>query len=72
MAQETIAFGDGGRYEGEVREGERHGQGVYTGPDEARYEGEFRDNLPNGQGVMMRADGTRLEGEFRDGEIVEG
>ena len=41
MAQGTIVFDDGGRYEGEVRGRKLHGQGVYTGPDGGRYEGEF-------------------------------
>ena len=43
MAQETIAFGDGGHYEGEVRGRKPHGQGVMTYSNGARYEGEFRD-----------------------------
>lgn len=50
MAQGTIASGDGGRYEGEVRGRKPHGQGVMTYSNGARHEGEFRDGLQSGPG----------------------
>ena len=61
---------DGPRYDGEVRDGKRHGQGVYEWPDGDRYEGEWREDKRHGQGVNEWPDGTRYEGEWRDGVFV--
>lgn len=57
-------------YEGEFRDGKRHGRGAYTWPDGSRYEGGFRDGVLHGRGVMTKPDGTRQEGEWRDGVFV--
>ena len=38
-----IAFSDGRRYEGGLRNGRPHGYGVMTFPHGARYEGEWKN-----------------------------
>ena len=63
-----LTLPDGARYEGEIRDGKAHGQGVFTFPDGARYEGEVRDGKAHGQGVFTFPDGARYEGVWRDGE----
>ena len=40
------------RYEGERREGSRHGQGVLVYSNALCYEGEFRNNVRHGTGVL--------------------
>ena len=61
---ETINY-DSGRYVGETRNGEPHGQGVYTSPTGGGYEGAFRNGKFHGYGIMTWANGDRYEGEFR-------
>ena len=58
----------GWRYEGEFREGKRHGQGVMEWRDGTRYEGEWSEGRRHGQGVYTFPDGKRYEGEWRDSE----
>ncbi len=59
---------DGGRYEGEWKDGRRHGQGTVEFPEGGRYEGEWPDGRPNGRGIMHYSDGRRHEGQWQDGE----
>ena len=58
-------------YEGEYRDGKRHGRGTYTWFDGVRYEGEWRDGQPNGRGTATFPsddDGSRrYEGQWRNG-----
>ena len=56
-----------GRYEGEVWDGKRHGQGIMTGPDGHRYEGEWRNDRRHGRGTYTWPNGTRYEGKWRSG-----
>jgi hypothetical protein len=54
------------RYEGQFREGQPHGQGVYTFADGRRFEGEFSAGRVNGRARFTFANGEVLDGEFRD------
>ncbi len=53
-----------GKYEGEVKDGKRHGKGTNIGPEGQKYVGEFKDNLADGYGVITMRDGSRYEGEW--------
>ena len=66
--QSKVAFANGGRYEGEFKDGNRHGRGIEYFSDGSRYEGEFKDNQRHGRGIECYADGGRYEGEFKDNE----
>lgn len=37
----VINYPDGGKYEGDVKNDKRHGQGIYIFPDGSKYIGEF-------------------------------
>ena len=56
------------RYEGEWKDGEKHGQGVRTWPDGSRYEGQFKGDTMHGQGVHTTPNGPRYEGTYNLGK----
>lgn len=56
------------RYEGRMRGGKRHGQGIYVSSNGARYEGGFKNGKRHGRGVYVDAEGNRYEGEVREGK----
>ena len=62
-----VDYNDGARYEGEFKDGKRHGKRVYFYTDGGRYEGEFKDYKRHGKGVYFFNDGARYEGEFKVG-----
>ena len=61
----------GHHYQGELRDGVAHGQGVmdYSDVRGRRYEGEWRDGYRHGQGTeVWTHNGSRYEGEFLNGK----
>lgn len=63
----VLSYPDGGRYEGFLRNGKRHGQGTYYYPTGDRYAGSWTSNLRNGWGVYHWVNGAKFEGEWRNG-----
>ena len=55
-----------GEYEGEVKEGKRHGLGKMIQNNGAVVYGEFKDGKLNGHGIMTFGNEDRYEGEFKD------
>lgn len=58
-------------YEGEFRNGKRHGEGVLiegNAPYEDRYEGEWANDMREGYGTQVFYYGERYEGEWRRNE----
>jgi radial spoke head protein 1 len=53
----------GNKYEGELVNGIKHGQGIYTFRSGARYEGEWKHGRRHGWGTMRYASGDCYEGE---------
>jgi caspase 3 len=56
-----------GRYEGEMKDDKRNGQGIYYYNSGNRYEGNWKDDKRNGQGIYYFNDGDRYEGNWKDG-----
>ena len=66
---ETIPYGDGGEYVGEVSNGMPHGQGTFIFPDGAKHVGEWENGLRHGQGAYTDAGGRVVEGKWENGEL---
>ncbi len=64
---ETIDYGNGEIYEGDLLNGKHHGYGTYTYPDGERYIGEFKNGSYEGLGTYIFPDGDRYIGEFNGG-----
>ena len=54
-------------YEGEFRNGKKHGRGVFRSVTGARYEGEHANGQKHGHGNLFVKNGGVYRGEFRDG-----
>ena len=63
-AVKTINYSNGDRYRGQIRDGRRHGRGVYTWASGGSYDGEWRNGDFHGRGVRTWANGDRYEGDF--------
>ena len=70
QAIETINYPNGDVYVGEVRNGQRNGQGTFTYASGSVYVGEYRDDQRNGQGTYTYADGSVQNGIWRDNELI--
>ena len=82
----TIKYDNGDIYEGEIKDGKRHGYGIFKRGDELfSFEGEFKDDKRNGFGIEEYINGDIFEGVFiddirngygieryNDGDIFEG
>jgi hypothetical protein len=61
-------YENGECYEGELKDGRPHGQGVCYYENGARYEGEFKDGKRSGQGSYLQRNGERFEAEWGNGK----
>ena len=46
----------GRKYDGEFKDGKRHGHGVYTGANGDKYDGEWKDGKWHGHGIKIYKD----------------
>ncbi|CAM9218551.1 unnamed protein product [Ectocarpus sp. 13 AM-2016] len=63
----TIAYGNGIRYHGEMKQGKPNGMGTKTWPDESEYVGEFYFGKEHGEGTKRFPDGSEHSGRWRAG-----
>jgi hypothetical protein len=64
---ETINYGNGDKYVGDVSNGVRHGHGTYTFASGAKYVGEFKDAEQHGHGIYFHPNGDKYLGEYKAG-----
>jgi hypothetical protein len=67
---EVINFPDGSVYDGEIKDGKRHGQGKFTFSDGEVYIGQY-DNDQRTQGTLTFPNGDIYQGTFKNG-VIEG
>jgi len=66
---ETITFGSS-VYEGEVKKGKAHGEGILTFSDDTTYKGNFKRNKPHGKGIYTDPREISYEGKWRNGKLI--
>lgn len=64
-----VEYDGGDVYEGEIRNGKRHGKGKYTWSDGSFYEGEWKDDRKDGNGKQSHPDGTCYDGGWKDDKM---
>ena len=64
----AMVYSNGDKYDGEWKDGQRHGRGTMTDYDGSIYTGEFKDGYLHGQGTMVDEDGTKYVGEWKNDE----
>ena len=65
---ETHTCSDGGKYQGETKNGKHHGHGTKIYPNGAKYEGNWFEGKRNGKGIMTYSNDDKYIGEFKDGK----
>jgi hypothetical protein len=73
--QGKAKFDRGSTYEGEWKNGNMNGWGIYTfekGNMGQKYKGEFKNGQFEGEGTFWAVDGSRFEGTWVNGQQVKG
>lgn len=65
--QSVMIFPDGGKYEGDFKNGLRHGYGLMAFNTSDRYKGDWKNGVPDGNGSLFYNEGEYYEGEFKNG-----
>ena len=63
----TYFFSDGGKYNGEFKDGIKHGKGTYYYSTGNIYDGEWVNDKRTGYGTYIWKNGEKYEGQFVDG-----
>ena len=50
---------DGSKYDGDFKDDNMHGRGIYTWSDGRRYDGDYKDNKKHDRGCMVYPDGHK-------------
>ncbi|RXZ78818.1 hypothetical protein EBB07_25260 [Paenibacillaceae bacterium] len=67
----SIAYPDGEQYRGEMKDGLKHGYGIYTWKDGTKYEGDWRADFEHGIGEKYYSNGDSYIGKWEEG-LFEG
>ena len=59
-------------YEGEFKNGKRHGEGIYFNENEFFYIGNWKEDIIEGEGIFIKNNSEAYIGKFENGEIIEG
>ena len=62
----TFKYPEGGKYEGQWKNGKKYGWGIETLPCGEKYIGTWRHGKRNGKGVETFSDGQKYAGNWQD------
>ncbi len=68
MSKERREYPDGSRYEGEMKDGKREGEGTWAKPDGTKYSGQWKGDKPDGLGTFIWPDGRKFKGYWKSGK----
>jgi len=68
LSKETQEYPDGSRYQGEMQDGKREGEGVLIRADGTKYKGQWKNNVPEGLGTIIWPDGSQFKGYWKSGK----
>ena len=68
LNNQLINYPNGDKYEGDWRNGNKEGKGIYYFNNGNRYEGDYRNDNKEGKGVFYYNSGDRYEGDWRNGK----
>jgi len=68
MNRQAHTYPDGSKYQGELKDGKRHGQGAWLRPDGTKYVGQWFNDRPEGQGTITWPDGKKYVGQWKNGK----
>ena len=68
MSKERREYSDGSRYEGEMKDGKREGEGTWVRPDGTKYNGQWSNDKPDGLGTFIWPDGRKFKGYWKNGK----
>ncbi|CAK8986009.1 unnamed protein product [Durusdinium trenchii] len=66
--RQFVTYQDGSTYTGMIKEGKRHGHGVWQSKN-CQYEGQWKADAQDGQGRQTWSDGRVYEGQFQNGRF---
>ena len=66
--QNIVFLENGDKYDGQWKNDNPHGHGVYTWSNGKKYDGEWKDGIRHGHGVWTGVDGRKYDGEWKDGK----
>ena len=59
-----------GQYIGEIKDGKKHGKGVFTLKDGTKYDGEWQDDKEDGKGLLTFSNKSKYDGEWEYGKKI--
>jgi len=65
----TETYENGDKYVGTLKDGKKHGKGIYTLANGMQYTGDFKDNEWHGKGTLVYPKGEKYVGDFKMGVI---
>jgi len=63
----VVEYPNGDKYDGEWKDGNKHGHGMFTWADGRKYDGMWKDNKSHGRGQEVQPDGAKYLVEWENG-----